>query len=125
MLISVLMAASSNSEVSTPWWVYFIYMLAGSLAWKISQKRRAQKSLHEDDEDDDHDQCDDDGDDDDARYYGMGDSRWNAGMPRGHYLRRRVRGPRHPVLLVVGMVVAALAACILIVVIAQKMGYVK
>lgn len=125
MLFSVLLLASSTSKVSTPWWVYFIYMLTGSLAWKISQKRRSQKARHEDDdyEDDDREQSDDD--DDDDRYYGRGSTMWHAGIPRRYYRRRRVRKIRHPIRLVLGMVLVALAACILIVVVAQKMGYVK
>lgn len=125
MLLSVLLFASSTSKASTPWWVYFIYMLTGSLAWKILQKSRSRKDRLEDDdyEDDDYDQSDDD--DDDNRYYGRCGTRWRAGMQRGYYRRRRVRRLRHPVLLVLGMVLTALAACVLIVVVARKMGYVK
>ena len=68
---------------------------------------------------------DDDYDDDDNQYYGRGGTRWNAGIPRRYYRRRRVRKIRHPIRLVLGMVLVALATCILIVVVAQKMGYVK
>ena len=78
-----------------------------------------------DDEVDDNDQSDDDDDEDEARYYGCGSSWWRAGMSYGAYRRRRVRKIRHPGLLVLGMIAAALAACFLIVGVAYGLGYVK
>ena len=122
MFLTVLMIASRSGEASMPWWVHLIYALIGGLVWKLSKNRHSRRARQEAEDD----QYADGGDDnDDARYYEGEIFGRNAGTPQGWYLRRRVRQPRHPVLLVIGMVAAAFLICIVISVVARNMGFAK
>ena len=74
MINSLIILAATNNTTSTPWWVYLLFALAGSVAMKLAKGNRAERNRRDEyddryggdeDDDDDEDEKDSDYDDDD------------------------------------------------------------
>ena len=105
MIYSLLVLAETNNHVSTPWWVYLLYALAGSVAMKLAKRKRAERNGHGEYDDEDDDDANED--DDDKEYY--------ARQRRGAFFAGgRRKSNRRSCLVVLLLIVATVLAVFLI-----------